>query len=204
MAKIKIGFNGLTVPEQIERARHTIIMMTGNANYTTPSPTLAVVGAANDALESAYNASRGRDKNLVAAMRLRRKEMLYQIGQLSAYVQEASGGDEEKIRSSGFDIKNVKTPHPVIAGEVNNVRLADGSSSGKITVDWDKASNAVMYVILTSANADFTGQEPKGITTKTHKEIGSLTTGNRYWVKVIGLGREEVGPASEPVSIIVR
>jgi len=205
MTKVKIGFSGLTVPEQIERARHIHGEMTGNANFTTPVPALTVVDAAVTALENAYNDSRSRDKNKVAAMYLRRKELLVIIGQEAAYVQEASGGDAEKIRSSGFDTAKPRTPRPVIAGEVSNLRLSDGSNHGRIRVDWDKADDAVMYVVRASLNADFTDDlDPKGITTKTTKEIGNFDPGVKVWVKVIALGREEFGPDCEPQNIIVR
>lgn len=205
MSKIKIGFSGLSVPEQIERARLIVTMMTGNASYTTPNPTLGVVTSATDVLETAYNESRNRDKIKMAAMRLRRKEFLLQIGQLSAYVQDASGGDQEKILSSGYTVAGAKIPHPVVAGEVTNVRLSDGSNSGKINVLWNKATDAVIYAVEVSPNADFSGDSmARGVSTKTHKEIGTLTPGTKYWVRVFALGREEFGPFTEPVSIIAR
>lgn len=198
MAKVKIGFSGLSVSEQVERARLIIGKMTGNATYPTPNPTLLVVGAAADALETAYNESRNRDKIKVAALKLRRKEMLFLANQLGAYVQEASDGDAEKIFSSGFSVRGTKTPHPDIAGMVGNVRLSDGSNSGKVRVDFDKASDAVIYIIEASRTIDFSDENLlKGVTTKTHKEIGGLTVGIKYWVRVFGLGREEVGPYSE-------
>ncbi len=205
MAKIKIGFSGLTVLEQIERVRLIVTKMTGNATYTTPVPPLADISAAANALETAFNESRGRDKNKVIAKDLRRKELLFIVNQEGAYVQEASGGNDEKILSSGFDIRGNNTPHPVTPGAVGNVRLSDGSNNGKIRVDWDKADNAVIYVILTSLNPDFGNLgEPKGITTKTHKEIGNFDPGTKVWVKIVPLGREEMGPNSEPLYIIVR
>lgn len=204
MSKVKIGFSGLSVPSQIERARNIVTLMTGNPVYTTPNPTLPEITLAVNALETAYNESRNRDKTKMAIMRLRRKDMLYLMVQEASYVQDASGGDQEKILSSGYPVVGAKTPHPVIAGEVTNVRLSDGHVSGSIRIDWDKADNCVLYVILISLDIDFTKAEPKGITTKTHKEIGGLTVGTRYWIKIVPLGREEMGPMSEPVSILVR
>ncbi len=204
MSKVKIGFAGLTVPEQIERARHIKTSMTGNTNYMTPSPTLIEVDGAVTALENAYNESRSRDKNKVAAMKLRRKELLFIISQEAAYVQQASGGELEKILSSGFDVAKAKTPRSDTAGMVTNVRLSDGSAQGKIRVDFDKADNSVMSVILVAKDPDFNNQEPKGITTKTHKEIGTFNQGEKLWVKVLALGREEPGTPSEPVFILTR
>ncbi len=204
MSKVKIGFNSLTVPEQIERARKIKNKLTGNPDCATPVPALTIVDGAIVALETAYNDSRGRDKNKVPAMKLRIKELLVMFSQLSAYVQEASGGNAEIIIGSGFDTAKPKTPHSNTAGQVTNVRLSDGSVSGKIRVDFDKADNAVIYVMLASPDPDFTKQEPKWITTKTHKEIGSFEPGTKMWVKVIALGREEAGTPSEPLFIIVR
>lgn len=204
MSKVKIGFSGLSVPNQIERARNIVTLMTGNANYTTPSPTLVVVGDAVDALETAYNQSRNRDKAKMVTMRSRRKEMLYLVVQLASYVQDASGGNEEKILSSGYSVVGAKTPHPVIAGAVTNVRLSDGAVSGSIRVDWDKATNTVLYVVFASTQPEFTYLDVQGITTKTQKEIGELSPGTRYWIRILPLGREEMGPISEPISILVR
>ena len=205
MAKVKIGFSGLSVPEQIERAKSIVTKMTGNANYTTPSPSLAVVTAAVDALETAYNNSRNRVKVKVAAMYLRRKEMLFQIVQEAAYVQEASEGDEEKILSSGFELRSTNSIHPVVADMVTNVQLNDGSVSGKLKVQWDAASNAIIYIIEVSKSIDFNDSDAlRGITTKTQKEVGNLSPGLKYWIKVTALGREEIGSPSEPVSIIAR
>jgi len=205
MAKLTIGFSGLTVPEQIERARLIVTRLTGNAAFPTPSPTLSDVSDAADALEIAYNDSRNRDKNKVAIMKLRRKEMLFLISQLAAYVQQASGGDEEKIRSSGFYVRSSNHTHPAVAGQVHNVRVADGSTSGKIKVSWDKAENAALYVVLVSTDPDkFNPDSAKGFTTRTSKEIGDLDTGVKYWIRILPLGREEMGPLSEPVDIIVR
>lgn len=200
-----MGFSNLSVPEQIERARLIVFKMTGNATYATPNPSLASVTAANDALEDAYNISRNRDKVLVAAMRLRRKELLFIISQLAAYVQQASDGDEEKISSSGFSVRGKGTPRPVIAGMVHDVRLSDGSKSGRVKVDWNKADDAVIYLVEYSLDSSDSAEfKIAGITTSLHKEIGDYTPGQKLWVRITALGREEAGPASETVSIIVR
>lgn len=204
MAKVKMGFAKLNVPEQVERSRSIVSALTGNAVYPAPVPALNIVSDAATALETAYNESRNRDKNKVAIMRLRRKELLALIVQLAAYVQEASGGNEEKILSSGFSTAKPPSPHSDTAGPVYNLQLKDGSAEGKIRVDFDKATDAVLYLVLVAFDPDFSKQEPKGITTKTHKEIGNFDTGTKVWVKVIALGRENPGTPSDAVPFIVR
>ncbi len=204
MAKVKIGFSGLSVPEQVERARLIVTKMTGNGIYTTPSPELAEVTAAANALETAFNQSRSRDKDKIIAKNLRRKEVLFLVNQLGAYVQEASDGDTEKIISSGFDVRGANTPHSDTAGAAGNVRLSDGSNHGRIRVDFDAAENAVLYSIVAGIDVNAMVEQYKGISSKTHKEFGEFSPGTNVWVSIIPLGRENPGPKTEPVHIIVR
>src|SRR4051812_27678031 len=140
MARVKIGLSGLSGTDQIERSRNIKTLMTGNASYTTPNPTLMAVGAAIDAFEVAFNESRNRDKVKMETMRLRRAAMLLIMFQLAAYVQEASDGDREKILSSGFGVVGDKVRHPVVAGETHDVRVFDGSSEEKQLFKWNRAS----------------------------------------------------------------
>src|SRR4051812_24868772 len=105
MSKVVMGYSNLSVSDQIERSRDIKGKITGNVNYATPNPTMLAFGTAIDALEVAYNASRNRDKVAMETMRLRRAELLALVVTLAAYVQEASGGDGEKILTSGFYVR---------------------------------------------------------------------------------------------------
>jgi hypothetical protein len=204
MARVVMGFHRVPVVDQIERARHIKTRMAGNANYPSPNPTLAAFGNAIDKLERAYNESRNGDTVKMETMRLRRTELLALVVQLAAYVQEASEGDAEKILSSGFSIKKGKTPHSDTAGEVHDLRLSDGSNSGKVLANWKAAENAVNYLIEVSLTASFTNYELKGVTTKTRKELSSFGVGTTIWIRIVPLGRENAGTKSDPVSIQVR
>jgi len=204
MSKVKIGFTGLSVPEQIERSRLITGKMKGNPDYSSPSPDLDTVDKATTALEDAYNASRSGDKVKTAEMRLCRKQLLFLINQEASYVQTASNGDEKKILGSGFDVVGKRAPHDDTAGEVRDLHLGDGSNSGKIKAEWNKATNAVIYVLYVATQPDFSDQKPMAFTTKTQKELGDFKPGTTCYVKVMALGRENAGPESEPASIIVR
>jgi hypothetical protein len=207
MAKVKIGFSRLSVSDQVERARNIKGKMAGNVNYTTPNPTLLVFEAAINALETAFNESRSRDKVKMATMRIRRAELLTLVFQLASYVQEASAGDEEKILSSGFDVRGAKTSHSVTAGAVNDVQVEDGSAEGKAVVSFDKADDAIIYIIeaaLSVSPMPAPQFELKGYTTKTRREIGGLNRGSEYLIRVTAIGREEMGAHSNAVSYIAR
>lgn len=178
--------------------------MTGNANFPISSPTLPVMSAAATALETAYNEARNRDKIKVAAMNARRKELLQLVLALASFVQQATEGDAEQILSSGFSIRAQGAPKPDTAGEVTNLRLSDGAASGSLVSKWDRASNAVNYVIETATTADFSDGKYYAITTRTQKVISPFTVGATIYVRVRGLGKENVGNPSLVASILVR
>jgi hypothetical protein len=128
MSKVKVGLRGLTVPELIERGRLVTRNMSGNLNFPLPIPALSEVNSGIDDLEIAYIDSRGRDKDKVALMRVRKKRVVFLLNQLAAYVQVASQGDEGRILSSGFDVVGGSNPRPDTAGIVTALRLFDGSA----------------------------------------------------------------------------
>ena len=202
MSKIKIGFSLLDVPKQVERSRLIQGAMTGNASYATPVPSLATVKTATDNLETAYNESRGRDKNKVQIMKLRRAEMLALITQLAAYVQSTSGGDTEIILSSGFDVIVRGAPQPPV-GQILNLRVSKGNVSGTVKLLWDRMPGARVYVIEVST--DPFGPEtfvPRGVSTKSRFELDKLTPGTKYWVRVAAIGLDGLGDWSDPAAKI--
>src|SRR5437016_5760123 len=124
MSKLKVGFSKHDVLYQIERSRQIQVDMTGNANFPTPSPTLAAVKTATDACEVAYNDAIHGDKVLKELFKERRKDMLALINQLADYVSNIAVGDKEIILSSGFSVVKVSEPTPLV-GQVMNLHLHD-------------------------------------------------------------------------------
>src|SRR5205823_3404061 len=105
MAQVKIGTDGMPVPDKIQFARQIVIDMTGNPNFTTPAPTLASIGTAATTLETAYNAAqtaRQVSKAKTAALDTPNGSLDLLLAQLANYVENTSGGDPAKIDSSGF------------------------------------------------------------------------------------------------------
>ncbi len=199
MAKVKMGFRGLSVPMQVERSRLIQTLMAGNANFPIPNPALSVLKSATDALETGYNESRGRDKDKMAIMRIRRKELLDLIRLEAAYVQNASGGDEEKILSSGFDIvRHGVASLPV--GQVQNLRLIYTDMSGVLKARWNRLPNARIYFIEVADEQQPGNFIQKGTATKTTFEIKNLTPGKIYYVRVAGIGRLGKGDYSYVIS----
>lgn len=203
MSKVKIGFSNLQVPQQIERSRLITTRMTGNANFATPVPDLASVISATNEVETAYNESRGRDKNKVQIMRLRKAEMLALIVQLAAYVQSITDGDEEKILSSGFDVVRRGEPQPPV-GKVMNVRVSNGPLSGSIKVLWNRTPGARVYIVQITTDPIVPGGfSEHTITSKTRTVMLDFNPATKYWLRVAAIGRDGRGNWSDPVAKIV-
>lgn len=196
MARVKIGFNRVPVPKQIERSRLITGKMTGNPAFASPKPTLTAVKNATNALEKVYNESRGGSLTKMAIVRLRRKEMVELINLLAAYVQNASDGDAEIILSSGFDLVGERKEKSDTAGRATNLRLSNKPGSRSIRADWNAATDAVIYRVEVATDSEFTNIVQKKYTTKLHKVIHGLTEGTNYYVRVIAIGHENEGAPS--------
>lgn len=199
MAKIVIGFNGLSVPAQIERTRLIVNSMTGNANFTTPNPALATITTAVNALEVVYNESRGRDKVKVALMRIQQKELLNIIGSLAGYVQSISEGNEAIILSSGFSVRKPRQPlGPVTAPK--DLEVEQGTQTNSLLARWKPVTGGVAYVVEISSDPmpEEKTFSPIGVTTKGRFQVESLNSGEKYWIRVAAIGKEGVGPFSDP------
>ena len=60
MAKVKLNFRRLSVPEKIAKARQIINALTGNTNFSNPTPPLATITASVNALDGAYTTTQSR------------------------------------------------------------------------------------------------------------------------------------------------
>lgn len=193
MAKVKIGFSGLSVIDQVMRGFHICEKMKGNVNFTDPKPTLAVFRDSVVQLEEAYRKSRDRDRKLIQIMDIRRAEMLELVRQLAAYVQVASMGDEEKIRSSGFDVvkKGAARPH---VHQVMRLRLRQGASPASLRAIWQAVTGAESYEIQLSMD----GPDDKFFrhyltVVGSRVNLLDLEAGRIYWVRVRAVGRKGYG-----------
>ncbi|HEY0323744.1 MAG TPA: hypothetical protein VGC66_22520 [Pyrinomonadaceae bacterium] len=54
MAKVKLNLRELSVPEKIARAQQIVTALTGNTNFPTPQPALALVTNSINELDTAY------------------------------------------------------------------------------------------------------------------------------------------------------
>ncbi len=187
MSRLKIDFDKKPVPQQVAESRDKQTKITGNLNYLTPTPTMAALKTATDALENAYNAALNRYKEKKALMRIARKELKGLIVELADYIQITSGGDETKILSSGFGVRKQRTPATVPDVPVN-VKVSATEFDHALDISSKLVKGAKSYVFemcvdpLTEKNF-----MPIEISTKSTTRVKDLTPGTKYWFRLLAV-----------------
>ncbi|MBI3882429.1 MAG: fibronectin type III domain-containing protein [Verrucomicrobia bacterium] len=196
--KAQVQYGGNTASDVILVAQDIVTAITGNTNYTTPSPSLATVSAAITAAQAALGASEAA----FTVLRQKRVERNDAVDALKAlleslvgYVQSASGGDEAKILSAGMSVRQPPTPiGPLDApagisatanGSETSAHLACRAVRGASSYEFQQAINAagpwVTVEVVPRANTD----------------VEALTPGTRYYFRARGIGTAGPGPFSD-------
>jgi len=199
---VKLSFINLKPTEKVDKATKIVNHMTGNANFATPAPTLPVVQAAADALNTALlNLDGNTEKTAIKNMAEAELDSL--VNSLGGYVQAASEGDEVKILSSGFEVRKQRTPATVL-GPVAGLTIKLGANPGEVVFKWKGIKggnlNAVVYAENPVEGAEM---RPIAQTTKSRITISNLQRGVVYYFRIAVINSAGIGPWSEAIAIRV-
>lgn len=200
MAIAVLKLTGKRVLDVVDKIRIVISMMTGNAAYTTPVPTLLSLTTQTDELETRYQAAinGGKDKKLLVQLALR--ALKSSVVTLTGYVQSASEGDEEKILSAGFDVKRPRTPVGILSPPTG-VRSAFGNHAGEIIVRFGGVKGKLVYKVQIN---DTPGDETKWVdylyTGKNRFVAQGLITDKWYSFRIATLSAQGLGGWSDSTS----
>ncbi|MBK7295295.1 MAG: hypothetical protein IPI91_00905 [Flavobacteriales bacterium] len=193
---VKLGHSRVTFVALVDKSRTNISMLTGNAAYTTPNPTLAAFTAATNALDTAvqaYDFSRSRldkqdrDQAFVALKAMR--------ADLGAYVQTTSGGDATLITSAGFEMEAGRQPLGLLNAP-QNVRAVSTAYPGKVELRFNGVKGRLVYEVSICAGdpkveADWSLYTTTG---KNRVSITGLNSGKEYFFRVVALGAAGASP----------
>ena len=195
---VKLGFTNISVAEKVIKANKIVTMMTGNANFTTPSPTLASITALSVALSAAESAMDGSEiktearNNAEAALELA-------LGKLQGYVQSVCGTNAEMILSSGFDVRNPRT-NPAVLNAPEGITAESTQIEGQIKLKWKPVKGSKLYVIE-SANDSFPPipitWEVTSQSTKATVTFNDLQPGQKYRFRVAAINAAGMSGFSE-------
>lgn len=201
MAKPKLDLKGKTPLEKVQKTGDIVVATTGNANFTTPTPPLATLTAKADTLAAAYSAREAARQALdeaQAALDAAEADLDATLVTFAAYVESVSGGDAQKILSSGLAVKGPNSP----IGPMPQVQGLDSVASveaGRIILRWASVKGAKTYEVQTCPDpitAD--GWTGVGLPTKATLTVDGLPSGGRCWFRVRAIGSAGPGPWSDP------
>ena len=203
MAKVKLNLRGLSDAQVIQQCTNIKTAMTGNANYTTPVPTLTAFGtlitAAQTKLTSADNAQITA-KQATADKDLALDALRTGVATLATYVDLTSAGDESKILSAGMQVRATPTAAGLPA-QVMNLALTAGDSDGELDVTWDALPGAKSYEVqLSPEPVTTTSWISKPSVTKSKTSLTGLTSGARVWLRVRAVASAGQGAWSDPAT----
>lgn len=201
MAKPKLDNKNKTPLQKVQKTSDLVTATTGNANFTTPNPSLATMTAKADALAAAYSARES------AKQTLDQKQMELETAEADldstlvlfvAYVETTSGGDAAKILSSGLALRGAPTPIGPMP-QVEGLDSIVGDAEGVVTLRWKAVKGAKTYEVQTCPDpitaAGWTGV---GLPTKASLVVPGLPSGGRCWFRVRAIGSAGPGPWSDP------
>ena len=174
---------------------------TGKAEFPPPLPSLATLTAKADALSakvSAREAAKMALDEALSALNTAEAELDADLMSLMAYVESASGGDEAKILSAGFEIKGKATPIGAMP-QVEGLDSTVGDAEGRIILRWKSVKGAKTYEVQTCPDPiTAAGWKAAGLSTKASLILDGLPTGGRCWFRVRAIGSAGPGPWSDP------
>jgi hypothetical protein len=175
--------------------------MTGNAHFTSPTPTLAAVASAVSDLEQAQAAALGRTKGAVDTRNAKRAALLLLVDALASYVQHVADADPENaaaiIQSAGMGVRKA----PVHAPRVFAVIQASASGSVKIVAP--AASRRASYDWQTSTDGGKTWTLASS-TLQSKTSLSGLAAGTTVMFRYRAIVKGGEGEWSQPIAFLVK
>ena len=199
MKTIKVGLDGLTPIEKVAKSLYIETKMTGNPDFTTPVPSLAAVKNARLTLEQAVADTLNGGKAATFAKDQAEDVLDELLTQLAGYVVSVAGGDEAKIRGSGYDLRKRGEPIGDLPAPPN-LKATFSEVPGRIDLAWGGVHGAHLYQVFmnTTDPDDEAAWKLITMTTRSRHVVLGLTTGKFYWFRVNAVGTAGESPMSDP------
>jgi hypothetical protein len=202
MSKIKLALRKLTAEQLIQFIRQIIKNLLGNTNFPTTTPTSATMTTATNDFETAVNnekAAYEAAKALTVIALQKRTALELLANQLGNNIENLSGGDEAKIKSSGMDTRAKAVRTKAVLGKPAGLAATVGDKDGEIDLHWDAVVGAKSYRVESCLNPLTSNKWIQCITsTKSKTVILGLTSGLGYWFRVCAIDTNGESGWSDP------
>jgi hypothetical protein len=200
-SKISISiFSSKKDADLVVASGRVVTSMTGNPDYPSPKPSLDKVEAARDAYVAAVDAL-DRGKLSIARRDKAREPMVQLLRELALYVQQASGGDREKLLGSGYPVQKTRQPAGV-PNPPQNLRLRPAKISGQMLARCDRLAAAKSYQWRYASAAAPTTWIQVDPTTTASSTFENLVPGTIYTVQVRAVSSKGVSDWSDVATLM--
>jgi hypothetical protein len=198
IVKVVLNMSKLSVPAKINRAKFVVAELTGNPSYATPTPTLASVTAAINALETAWVNAEDGGKAKTALMHDAEAALMVLMTKLMHYIEDNSAGLPANVHSSGLTLRTF-TGQTV---PTNTYWVKNGKEIGEIVVKI-KAHPRSTYRWQYSVDPIGPTTWVDYMSTRSRVYIKNLTVGLKYWIRVCYMDKNGEHAFTNPISVIV-
>lgn len=200
MRSARAGLSGLRPADKVAKALLVETKMTGNASFLTPDPTLLVLKAGREKLETAMVAAATGDHTKIFERNVAEAELDQLLVREALYVSNVAQGDPVLILSSGFELRQEPTPIGPLPAPTE-LRARTGSKPGDIDLRWKPTYGAYYYQVEASVTDPNDGATWKlaAMTSAAHYESKGNVPATYVWFRVTCLGAAGyVSPYSDP------
>ena len=199
---VRLGITRITPTALVEKCRNHVTMLTGNAAFATPTPTLLVLTAACDTLDTAnqaYDFNRGKTEKETRDKAF--DELKDLVRELGGYVQANCNNEKDLILSAGFDVRRIATPLGPLPAP-GNVRALVTAFPGRLELRWQGVRGRLIYAVyMTDTDPlDPAGWKLLTQTSKNRYTVEGLTSNTVYTFRLQTIATAGVSPMSDVAS----
>lgn len=199
MSKVKLNLSDKSDSELLTFTQQHIAAMAGNANYPTPLPAapafLTLYSGFESALDTAELAATTA-KQKTALKDVARVALEVGLNQRGGYVESTSAGDEAKILTSNFLVREAPTPVGTLPAPLDFLATM-GDMSGEIDLIWSRVYGAGSYVVQHSPYATPRVWSQALVVTASKATVSGCTPGQLCAFRVAAVGAAGQGPWSD-------
>jgi hypothetical protein len=211
MSSISAGLSRKNPAQLIALADLVTPMLAPAAPATPPVPNMAtkVTGlttkrTAAKAASDAYESAKAALVSLKATRDSTADDLRTEHAAVISAIEAESKGDATMLSSSGYALATAPVQSTSAPGQIQNVSLTSGDNDGSLDLSYDPEALSKTYEVQITTVDPVAGPW----TTVNHPTTSSttltgLTSGQRVWSRVRGIGSNGTGPWSDPATKIV-